>query len=36
MYALFDKLGYGGADFSGIIQMLRGRLDELEQFKAKS
>ena len=34
MYALFDRLGYGGADFSGIIQMLRGRLDELETFKA--
>jgi 3-hydroxyisobutyrate dehydrogenase len=36
LYALFDKLGYGGADFSGIIQMLRGRLDELEPFKAKA
>jgi 3-hydroxyisobutyrate dehydrogenase len=35
MYALFDKLGYGGADFSAIIQMLRGRLDELESFKVK-
>ena len=36
LYALFDKLGYGGADFSAIIQMLRGRLDELEGFKAKA
>ena len=34
MYALFDRLGYGGADFSGIIQMIRGRLDELEGFRA--
>lgn len=29
LYALFDRLGYGGKDFSGILQMLRGRLDEL-------
>jgi 3-hydroxyisobutyrate dehydrogenase len=29
LYALFDRLGYGKSDFSGIIQMLRGRLDEL-------
>jgi 3-hydroxyisobutyrate dehydrogenase len=35
MYALFDKLGYGGADFSGIIEMLRGRLDRLEAFQPK-
>ena len=34
MYALFDRLGYGGADFSGIIQMIRGRLDELEGLRA--
>jgi 3-hydroxyisobutyrate dehydrogenase len=29
MYALFERLGYGGKDFSAILQMLRGRLDEL-------
>jgi 3-hydroxyisobutyrate dehydrogenase len=29
LYALFDRLGYGTKDFSGIVQMLRGRLDEL-------
>ncbi len=29
LYALFDRLGYAGKDFSGILQMLRGRLDEL-------
>ncbi len=29
MYALFDRLGYGGKDFSAILQMLRGRLDDL-------
>jgi 3-hydroxyisobutyrate dehydrogenase len=29
LYALFDRLGHGKNDFSGIIQMLRGRLDEL-------
>ena len=26
MYALFDRLGYGGKDFSGVLQMLRGEL----------
>ena len=25
LYALFDGLGHGGADFSAIIQMLRGK-----------
>jgi 3-hydroxyisobutyrate dehydrogenase len=30
LYALFDRLGHGKSDFSGIIQMIRGRLDELE------
>ena len=30
LYALFDRLGYGGKDFSGVLQMLRGRLDELD------
>ena len=29
IYALFDRLGHGKVDFSGVIQMLRGRLDEL-------
>jgi 3-hydroxyisobutyrate dehydrogenase len=31
LYQLFDGLGYGGRDFSGILQMLRGKLDELER-----
>lgn len=30
MFALFDRLGYGGKDFSGVIQMLRGELDALK------
>ncbi|HEY9233641.1 MULTISPECIES: 3-hydroxyisobutyrate dehydrogenase [Phenylobacterium] len=29
LFALFDRLGYGSKDFSGILQMLRGRLNEL-------
>ena len=29
MYALFDRLGYGGKDFSAVLQLMRGRLDEL-------
>jgi 3-hydroxyisobutyrate dehydrogenase len=29
-YSLFDRLGYGGKDFSAIIQLLRGKLDELK------
>ncbi|MFI4936254.1 MAG: 3-hydroxyisobutyrate dehydrogenase, partial [Caulobacterales bacterium] len=29
IYALFDRLGYGGKDFSAVLQMLRGRLGEL-------
>jgi 3-hydroxyisobutyrate dehydrogenase len=29
MYALFDRLGYGGKDFSAVLEMLRGRLDTL-------
>jgi 3-hydroxyisobutyrate dehydrogenase len=28
-YALFDRLGYGGKDFSAMLQLLRGKLDEL-------
>lgn len=31
IYALFDRLGYGGKDFSGILQMLRGNLDGLSR-----
>jgi 3-hydroxyisobutyrate dehydrogenase len=26
LYALFEKLGYGGKDFSAILQMFRGQL----------
>ncbi|CAN5120053.1 3-hydroxyisobutyrate dehydrogenase [soil metagenome] len=29
LFQLFDGLGYGGRDFSAILQMLRGKLDEL-------
>ncbi|MEZ6030820.1 MAG: 3-hydroxyisobutyrate dehydrogenase [Hyphomonadaceae bacterium] len=29
IYALFDRLGFGGKDFSGVLQMLRGNLDGL-------
>jgi 3-hydroxyisobutyrate dehydrogenase len=29
LYALFDRLGYGGRDFSAILQMLRGELQSL-------
>jgi 3-hydroxyisobutyrate dehydrogenase len=29
LYALFDRLGYGRKDFSAVLQLLRGRLDEL-------
>jgi 3-hydroxyisobutyrate dehydrogenase len=28
-YALFDRLGFGGKDFSAVLEMLRGRLDAL-------
>jgi len=28
-YALFDRLGYGNRDFSAVLQLLRGKLDEL-------
>jgi 3-hydroxyisobutyrate dehydrogenase len=28
-YALFDRLGYGGKDFSAMVQLLRGKLDAL-------
>lgn len=30
LYALFDRLGYGGKDFSGILQLLRGDLEALK------
>ena len=29
LFQLFDRLGYGGRDFSAILQMLRGQLDGL-------
>ncbi len=29
LYALFERLGFGHKDFSAVLQMLRGRLDEL-------
>jgi 3-hydroxyisobutyrate dehydrogenase len=29
LYALFDRLGYGRKDFSAVLQLLRGRLDDL-------
>lgn len=33
LYALFDKQGFGGKDFSAILQMLRGDLASLNQNK---
>ncbi|MDB5453741.1 MAG: mmsB [Caulobacteraceae bacterium] len=30
LYALFDRLGYANKDFSAVIEMMRGRLDQLE------
>lgn len=30
IYALFDRLGYGAKDFSGVLQMLRGELASLK------
>ena len=30
LYALFDRLGYGAKDFSAMIQLLRGRLADLD------
>jgi len=29
LYALFERLGHGGKDFSAILQLMRGRLDDL-------
>ncbi len=31
LYALFDRLGYGHKDFSAVLQMLRGRLEDLSK-----
>ena len=30
LYAMFDRLGYGEKDFSGVLQLMRGHLDELD------
>jgi 3-hydroxyisobutyrate dehydrogenase len=30
LYALFDRLGFGGKDFSGVLQLLRGELSQLK------
>ena len=30
LYALFDRLGFGGKDFSGVLQMMRGNLSALQ------
>jgi 3-hydroxyisobutyrate dehydrogenase len=30
IYALFDRLGFGGKDFSGVLQMLRGEISGLK------
>ncbi len=30
LYAMFDRLGYGDKDFSGVLQLMRGHLDELD------
>ena len=32
LFALFDRLGFGPTDFSGILQLLRGRLEELDSL----
>ena len=29
LYGLFDQMGYGGKDFSAVLQLMRGKLDEL-------
>jgi len=29
LYALFDNLGYGGRDFSAVLQLMRGKLNDL-------
>ncbi len=36
LFALFDRLGFGGKDFSAVLQMLRGRLDELAPVAGQS
>ena len=30
LYAIFERLGYGDKDFSGVLQLMRGHLDELD------
>ena len=30
LYAMFERLGYGDKDFSAVLQLMRGRLDELD------
>src|SRR5438132_13837504 len=30
LYALFERLGYGGKDFSAVLEMLRGNLEALD------
>ena len=30
LYAMFERLGYGDKDFSGVLQLMRGHLDELD------
>jgi 3-hydroxyisobutyrate dehydrogenase len=35
LFALFERLGYGDKDFSGVLQMLRGHLDELDVSSAR-
>jgi 3-hydroxyisobutyrate dehydrogenase len=30
IYQLFERLGFGGKDFSGVLQMLRGELSKLK------
>ena len=31
LYQMFDQLGFGGRDFSAILQLLRGKLDDLSK-----
>ncbi len=35
-YALFDGLGYGAKDFSAVLQLLRGRLEDLAPAKSET
>jgi 3-hydroxyisobutyrate dehydrogenase len=34
LYALFDRMGYGGKDFSAVLQWLRGQPELLKQSGA--